>query len=282
MPSSVKIPWERRLGRIGEDEISSRLRHFSLPNKYDEDVGIDFYCELLENDSPSIPFYVQAKGTGHFDDNWGASIKRTTIVYWLNQLHPVFLVVYDETVGNCYWMSVEDYRYDLIKKAFETKGETIYLKMDKSHILEKGKSKNDEFIRKVEMDSNSIEQFRGHPLFIGEDYVKRIPSHPRSKIELLRTKESVRAGLYSLSLFYLLQKDLKNAYLLCEFLTRFDRDHYNHFVWFGMINKALGRKQEAKASFEEALKICDRDKKWPRESMKKIGAQIEKEIAHCI
>ena len=156
MPSSVKVPWEIRLGDVGEAEIKGRLSYFSVPTKFVRDVGIDFYCELLEEDSPLMPFYVQAKGTEHIDDNWGASVKKSTIIYWLQQPFPVFLVVYDENTENCYWMSIEDYRYSLIQKIFETTSETIYLKIDKSHILEKGKGKNDEFIKKIKDDLISI------------------------------------------------------------------------------------------------------------------------------
>ena len=281
MPLNVKVPWEIRLGSVGQAEIKSRLSYFSIATKYDKDVGIDFYCELLEDDSPLMPFYVQAKGTEHFDENWGAGVKKSTIRYWLQQPFPVFLIVYDENTGNCYWMSIEDYRYTLIEKIFETDSATIYLKIDKSHVLEKGKGKNGEFIRKIKTDLGSIELFRGRPLPKGEGYVKRIPEPPRSKIELVRIKENIRQSLYSLSLYYFLRRDLENAYLLCEFLTKFDKSHYNHFVWFGEINKALGKKAEAKRSFLEALKICERDKNWPRESMEKIIAQIKKEIESC-
>jgi len=101
LATSVKIPWETRLGDIGEDVIKSRLRYFAIPTKYERDVGIDFYCELLEKDSPSIPFYVQAKATEYFDKNWGASIKKRTTQYWLTRPFPVFLVVYDENNDEC-------------------------------------------------------------------------------------------------------------------------------------------------------------------------------------
>ena len=281
MPSSVKVPWETRLGDIGEAEIRSRLAYFSIPTKYDRDVGLDFYCELLEDNSPSTPFYIQAKGTQHFDDNWGQSIKRRTIRYWLQQPFPVFLVVYDENNGNCYWMSIEDYRYILMEKMFKTNTETIYIKMNRSHILEKGKDKNDEFIRKVKDDLDSIELFWGRPKFKGEGYVKIIPSPPRSKIELLRIKENIRQYLYSLIIHYMQHGDLKKAYIPCAFLTEFDKSHYNHFLWFGEINKLLGNTEQAKRSFEEALRICERDKKWPRDSMEKIIAYIKKEIKNC-
>ena len=57
------IPWERRLGDFGESEIKGRLQRFSSVTKIETDVGIDFYCELIINDIPTTPFYVQAKST---------------------------------------------------------------------------------------------------------------------------------------------------------------------------------------------------------------------------
>lgn len=282
MAYNVKVPWEIRLGDISEAEIKKRLSYFSTVTKYSRDVGIDFYCELLENDSPTIPFYVQAKGTGHFDDKWGASVKRSTVLYWLLRPFPVFLVVYDENAEDCYWMSIEQYRYNLFDKLSEKSADTIYLKMDKSHVLAKGRGKNAGFIRKIKEDLGSIKRFQGSPQFKGEGYVRFVPDPPRSRIELLKTKETIRACLYSLVTYYFfLRRDLKNAYPLAEFLTRFDKSHYNHFVWFGQINKALRKKVEAKKWFEEALKICEGDPNWPRESMKQIIARIKKDIESC-
>jgi hypothetical protein len=282
MPRNVKVPWETRLGNIGEAEVKSRLSYFSIVTKYDTDVGIDFYCELVEDDFPSIPFYVQAKGTEHFDENWEADIKKTTVMYWLQQPSPVFLIVHDEKTGNCHWLSIEDYRYILIESVFKTNSEKTSLKMDRSHILEKGKGKNSDFIRKIKEDLVSTELFRGHPLFKGEGYIRLVPDPPRSDIELQRIKENIRGGLYSLLIYYFFfQRDLENAFLLGEFLTKFDKSHYNHFVWFGQINKALGNKEYAKKSFEEALRICERDQIWPKVSMEEIIARIKKDIESC-
>jgi hypothetical protein len=51
--SRPKLPWTARLAANGESMIEARLRSFSNPLKYELDVGIDFYCELLEDDSPT-------------------------------------------------------------------------------------------------------------------------------------------------------------------------------------------------------------------------------------
>jgi len=281
LSSTVKVTRKTRLGKIAEAEIERRLECFSIPQRYDIDAGIDFYVELLKDDTPSTPFYVQAKGTEHFDNKWGQSIKKRTIKYWLQQVFPVFLIVYERNTDSCYWLSIEDLRYTLLEKVLETEAETIYIKMDKSHILAKGKGQNTEFIKKIKDDLASIEQFRGYPQFRGEGYVKAIPSAPRSRLELLRTRGTVRKCLYSLVPYYMSISDPETAYILCDFLTKFDKSHYNHFVWFGLINRLLGNKEQARRSFEEALEICKRDQTWPRESMKKIITPIKREIESC-
>jgi tetratricopeptide (TPR) repeat protein len=274
----VKLPWETRLGKVGEAEIQKRLSYFCAVTKITTDLGIDFYCELIEKDTPSLPFYVQTKGTEHFDNSWGHNIKKSTIQYWLQQSFPVFLVVYDENEGNCYYMSIEENRYSLSEKLYRSKANTIYFKLDRSHILDVGKNKNTEFIRKIKEDYYSIELFRGHPLLIGNGYVKKIPNPPRSEVELKRIKENVRVSSYSLIQHYANTNNLEDARVICEFLVEFDKWHFNHFLWLGQIYKKYGQNDLARKYFEEALRICELDKKWPRESMKQLIESIKAEI----
>ncbi len=270
------IPWDTRLGTVGESEIKARLALFSIPTKYETDPGLDFYCELIENDSPSIPFYVQAKGTRHFDNSWGVSIQKSTIVYWLQQVHPVFLIVYDEKNKECYWKSIEDDRYILFNKMFTTDSKTIYIKVTDSNFLKQ--DKNIQFVDKVRIDSDSIQLFRGRPQFIGAGYVKSVPPPPRTNHELKQIKENIRASMYSLIPFYIKNRELETARNCGEFLEKFDKSHYNHFVWLGFIYKVLGRTKDALKSYEMALKICKRDKIWPSDHMSNIIVSIENEI----
>jgi hypothetical protein len=276
--SKVLVPWNIRLGAVGEAAIKSRLAYFSNPTKYEKDTGIDFYCELIEADSPSIPFYVQAKGTEHFDSSWGRGIPKRVIMYWLQQQHPVFLIVYDDETATCYWMSIEDHRYSLMQRFFATGSDTIHIKVDQSHILERGQGKHEVFIAKVKEDSLSIQLFRGHPQFIGEEYVKRIPPRPRSDHEFQLIKERVRAGLYSLVQHFWATNDVETAYTYCKFLADFDKSHYNHFAWLGQISSLLGRLDIARQSYEEALRICEADKTWPQDSMNEIIGSIKEEL----
>jgi len=273
-----KVPWTTRLGTIGENQIKARLAYFSIPNKYETDPGIDFYCELLENDSPSLPFYVQAKSTEHFDAHWGVSIPKPTLVYWLQQPAPVFLMVYDDVNKQCYWMPMEEIRYRLIEQIFTTDSKTVYVKMDRTHELEQDRNLNQDLVDRIKQDTTLVQLFRGQAVFRGDGYVSQLPPTPRSELELVRIKENVRAGLYSLVQHCSTSQDINAAKLYCEFLVEFDLDHYNHFVWLGQINLAEGNHSEAGKNFRRALEICEADKIWPIETLQPIIDAINEQL----
>ena len=73
-------------------------------------------------------------------------------------------------------------------------------------------------------------------------------------------------------------KDWSTALICCSFLGQFDKSHYNHFVWLGIIHREMGNHEDADESFNEALKLCEMDPNWPRESMRNIIEHINKEI----
>ena len=66
-----------------------------------------------------------------------------------------------------------------------------------------------------------------------------------SKEAFSNINESVRMGLNYLIGHYLILKDIKNANYLCNFLTNFDKEHYDHFVLMERINAVLGNTSEA-------------------------------------
>ena len=174
-------------------------------------------------------------------------------------------------------MSIEDHRYNLIHKIIATDSKTVYIKMDRSNILEQLKDGNKVLIAKVKEDSNSVQLFRGLPEFIGEDYAKEIPPSPRSDSELHGIRETTKACLYSLIRYYRTEAhDSATAYIYCQFMTEFDKAHYNHFVLLGQIAKDFGDTGVAKESFEQAMRICRADLNWPKEFVERITATIEK------
>ena len=278
MIPNVKHPWEARLGDVAEAEITKGLSYFSKVTKISKDIGLDFYCELLVNDSPSLPFHIQAKGTEHFDCNWTGYIKKSTIHYWLQQSFPVFLIVYDEKEDKCYWMSIEENRYNLIDKLHETKGDRIPFKLDRSNIFEVKKGGNKHFIERIKEDYYYNLLFHGHPSLRGDGYVKKLPHRPRSDYEVGQTKENIRAGLYSLVLHYSALNSVEDVLLICEFLVKFDKSHYNHFLWLGEVYKQRGDKESAKLYLNKALRICEMDKTWERESINEIISVIKSKI----
>ena len=287
MPSQRRIPWNRRLGKIGELAIEKRLSYFSNPMKPTFDIGIDFWCELTEGNasSPRI-FLVQAKGTEHFDEKWGRSFYKETIDFWLNQFYPVYIIVYDEKDKNCYWMSIEEHRKNLTEKMRSLRKKTVYITMDRSNVLRDGQ--NNEFIRRVKQDWASIDfrlsLIQGVPKLIGEGYVKRRPLLFLSKELVVNIHERIRISMNYLITHYLLKKELARAYSLSEVLTKFDKGHYDHFVLFGRICKSLGKLEVACSSYKQAIDICTRDKNWNKlkkpwdPSIEDIIASIRKEM----
>lgn len=249
------------------------------------DIGIDFVCELLKNDSLSSVFFgVQAKGTRHFGERWRGSFKKSTVAEWLLQPFPIYLIVYDEADKNYYWKSISDAQAYLTEK-LKTSNKRIQITVSKSILnsLSDNKGEN-RLIRKIHEDSRTIGLMRGYPRFIGEGYIKRVPllSLPEGVIDNI--KENIRISILCLINNYLLKGDMNNSYLLCEFLTRLDKSHYDHFLMFGRMNRFVGNKQLAKKSFEEAIEICRRDKNWntlkkPSDpSIEEVISSIEKEI----
>ncbi len=283
--SGPKVPKERRRGSAGESEIKKCLDYFSIPAKPETDIGIDFRCELLKNDKPTGKFFnVQAKATKDLDKRRGQSIKKTTLSYWLlQQPDPAYLIVYDEKSRSCCWTSIEDNRYLLLEKMFrkDCSSTTVYISIDKTHILHVGENTNQEFIDAVANDKYSVEQFWGRPQMRGQGYVKIMPPPPRSSHEVEQTRDNIRISLFALTRYYLEHQDAEKAYTCCEFLTRFDNGHYNHFELFGYISMALGDIPRAIHSFAEAINVFERDQNWPAEDKKNRIAHLKSLIHAC-
>jgi len=279
VPPKRPIPWSAALGDIAEDKISSLLGYFASASKYRRDVGLDFYCELREDEAPGPPFYVQAKGTEHFDEKWGASISTSTIMYWLQKESPVFLVVYDERNRECYWLCIEDRRYELIYKLFKSDAKTVYVTLDRSCSLAEGKDANPEFVAKIREAQASIDLFRGHARLVGDKYVKTHVGPPRSQAELDRIKETVRCNLVSLVYHHMDMGDAQTAAFYCAFLSHFDKDHYEHFWLLGRNAGALGHADAAREAYENAIKLLEADPEWPDADRQQKITKIRQEIA---
>jgi len=288
MSTEMGIADNRRLAEISESEIRKRLSCFSIPMKPAPqfDIGIDFYCELSTN-NPLLPkiFYVQAKGTRQFKKAWGRSVEKRTIRLWLNQPFPVYIVVYDAGDRECYWSSIEEQRKILLQK-LESNKKTVYVKVGKSNILEEGE--NPQFISALKQDFESINfrlnLVRGVPHLIGNGYVKTRPLLFLSNPLIAIIRDRIRQSMGYLITHFLLKGDIEKGYFLCEFLTKFDKGHYDHFVLFGNICKLIGKQEEACSSYRKAIDICKGDKNWNKlkgtsdPSIEDIITKIEKEM----
>ena len=280
------IPWNRRFGGIGESAIETRLKYFSNPMKTqpEHDEGIDFYC-VLEGDSSlsSRLFLIQAKGTHYFDKTWSRSFGKRIVRLWLNQLCPVYIVVYDDVGKQCYWISIEEIR-DKLGDFLGSNRKTIRLTINKTKVLEL--DRNADFVRRINEDSKSLSfrtnLIRGTPQLEGEGYVRKLPILVLPDVLMTNIREGIRTSMNYLIYNYIHRKDMENAYNLCKFLTTFDRGHYDHFVLLGNICNLLGRPEEACLSYRQAIEICKEDKNWnllkrPTDpSIEDVIASIEK------
>lgn len=283
MASEVRVTRNQRRGRIGELEIEARLSSFSNVMRPEYDVGIDYFCQLLEAKTAKY-FCVQAKSTKRFDKHWSKGIKKEIIQLWLEQRFPVFLILYEESSENCYWISIEDNRQFLNTK-LNTNVKTITLKIGRSHTLSRHLAENTEFIEKVKQDSIVLNALYGIPEMIGEGYVGTIPVLYLSDGARENIKARVRLGMDYLIYDRWLRGDLLQAYQLSKILAKFDYSHYDHFLLLARFCVRLGRTAEAKKNYNAAIDICKRDTRWnerkgPNDpSIEDIIEMIEKEKA---
>jgi hypothetical protein len=90
-----------------------------IPVPQECDLGIDFICELLQEDYPTGKlFNVQCKGKEEVEikvDEIRVQIPVTTLNYWLLQRNPTFLVIVDCQNYAFYWSFPKDFLVSLDK-----------------------------------------------------------------------------------------------------------------------------------------------------------------------
>lgn len=100
----------KALGNIAAHFLSAVFSRFSkvVPIPKSQDLGIDFYCELV--DQQGYPtgqmFNIQCKGTNEIKReacSFSVPVKVTTANYWLIQPSATFLVVVDISSKSFYW-----------------------------------------------------------------------------------------------------------------------------------------------------------------------------------
>ena len=256
-----KIPEFRKRGRSGEHAVASILCTFSNIMVPEYDIGLDFYCELFENNSHSGRFWVQVKTTYHFEGEfWGEYIDKDTVRLWLKQVVPVYILVFEQSTEQCYWISVQEHRREWIQKLSD-KNDNIQVIVDKKHVLQRNE-KNREFVEQIKHDFILIDAIQGNAHMIGDGYVQSIPILVLSEPAITNLRGKIRLGLDYLINDLIIKNNLQGAYTLLRLLAEFDRGHYDHFLVLARVCRALGKIGEARDNYNVAIGICKDDPNW--------------------
>jgi len=271
-------------GGVGESATETVLKSFAqvfrpLPLF---EYSIDYYCRLKHKGKPLTPFWVEVKSSKCVKDNWKKSIKRETAIFWLNQLSPVFIVIYDVSNDFCYWVSVEDNREAWSGK-LENNAKTITLKVDRSQTLKKPNCSNIDFIRKIEKDTITVSITNGIPEVIsrgGKGVTSGYAFFDFPNIELSERaqnnfKQKIRFSLNFLVKDLYSRKNWSEAYRLCKILTDFDKSHYDHFELMGDICSQLGKPDEAIIYYDIAIDMFRKDPNWDKNRVEGILSTSE-------
>lgn len=279
------IPEYRKRGRSGEHEVASLLSLISNVMFPDYDFGLDFYCELLENNHPSGKFFwIQAKSTQQFDEIWSDYIDKDTIALWLSQFFPVFVLVFEQKSEKCYWLSVEEKRAEWSEKLADSNA-SIQVSVDRKHVFQRNSDK-EEFVNQIYKDLILTNAIHGIPHMIGDGYVRSIPILVLSETAQSNVRYKVRLGFDYLVNDAIIKNNFQGAYDLLRLLADFDNGHYDHFLTLARVCKKLGRLGEARANYNIAIGLCKDDHNWNKwkkpedASIEEIIEGIEKELAH--
>jgi penicillin-binding protein-related factor A (putative recombinase) len=212
---------------------------------------------LLQSGKPSNKIFgIEVKSTGIFKDYYNESIEKDIVRFWLTQPFPVFVVVYEESSDNCYWISVEDHREEWTKELPNDK-KSITIRINRSQAL--AKNQNSAFIKKMEQDIIIVNANRGIPQFISKGYegytIGYVPILKLSDAARENVRGTIRFGFNYLINDSALRGDLQSAYSLGKQLGEFDHGHYDHFLLLARICRQLGKKRGS----ENKLRNCTSD-----------------------
>ncbi|ACA98638.1 MULTISPECIES: DUF4365 domain-containing protein [Cyanophyceae] len=118
LPKRIK---SQKIGVSAADLLSSVFAKFCniIPVPQDRDLGIDFICEIMQGEHPTGKlFNIQCKGKEEVKVNGNsitASIKVSTLNYWLLQSNPTFLIIVDCQNNLFYWSFPQDFLGSLRK-----------------------------------------------------------------------------------------------------------------------------------------------------------------------
>jgi hypothetical protein len=259
MKEGSGISKNQKQGSIGESLIEAKLKRFSHVSRPVSllDYTIDFFCALYDGNKPSnIRFNVQAKTGKSIEKHWKEAIDRDKVQFWLEQAFPVYIIEVDEDTEKCHWLSVEDNRENWLNRLkLGKKTLTVTINKNKPFIEE-------EFIKKIKVDTIRVKANQGIPIFISNGYVGTIPYMKLSETSRSLVSQTVRLGLDYLIYDRVLNNDLDGAYITGKILTVFDHSHYDHFLLMARICQQLGKISEALENYDLSIEICKKDSNW--------------------
>ncbi len=279
----------KMFGESGQDEVASILRSFANCSKIFYDLGIDFFCELLDEGHPTGDlFYVQAKTTEKFMECWSEYIEKETVRFWLDQQFPVYVIVCEKSRGAFYWAYVED-NSGAWQSSLLSDDKSVKVVVPRSKVLYRDPNRNSEFKAKIRMDIIRLNAIRGIPAFVkqahGSYAFGSVPSLRLSDVARENIRGTIRFGFEYLIIDATLRNQFQSAYELGKLLTIFDKGHYEHFLLMGRICRELGKSSEAKAYYETAIEVCKKDLNWDKNlpsnipTISELVSQIEAEMA---
>lgn len=110
MNNLPKLTTAQKIGIEAADYLSAKFTKTikMIPIPQSIDLGIDFYCEILDNEDPTgICFNIQCKGTIECEEDendfFSMSLKIKTMNYWKLQRDPTFIFLVDLANEFVYW-----------------------------------------------------------------------------------------------------------------------------------------------------------------------------------
>ena len=273
-------------GSIGEHFVQACLCEIAQISKLEVDSGIDLYAKRIQKQIPNIPFSIEVKTRSKLGK--AIEVEKKKLIYHLSKPYPVFIFAMDlKDVSQVYFYSIEKER-EAVNSLVKGKSSKPRLQIDRHNSVSIGHT---EKFEKALGESVELSHLRnGTPKFRGRGYVRQAPLAPKNDQQLNAVRSNLRTSLRSLGKYYQDHQDFENAKSCYEMIAVWDSIHYDHFRLIGEMELNIveqtgvfdiNRVQNALNAYIESLNICEKDEKWPRESIENIKNTLRTRIDFC-
>jgi hypothetical protein len=260
----------RLKGNVAEAYIQYELSKFAIVHKIEQngDFGIDFFCELTQEEHPYLPFFVQCKGKERATDKPDfylvKGVKATTLNYWLRQRFPVYLFVVDLQrrdkglrAASIAWLSFTQEQQAVMEELRHrqiTRRSTLELRVPKANTLDDPRSFRDRVVADYCV------------LCHREGYVPPIPQLRPSYIQTTwldfpsilrnarRIRQTSRKSVLALARAYL-NEDTGNAIKHAQLAIQIDEmDADRHYENFEVLGQACWQMRDYRCAEDEFAK----------------------------